>query len=131
MDRGRCMFSSSAEYDARVLLARVMLSMQSCNVRGGSTVRVRGDSMASTIAKKVASTAEKQHDIFEMMNEADKKLCAQIKKYWTEIGFTFTSCTSEPWSAVFVSWCVLKAGVGANKFLFHIRHSEFAFDAIN
>lgn len=87
--------------------------------------------MASTIAKKIASTAEKQHDMFEMMNEADKKLCAQIEKYWTDLGFPFASCTGVAWSAVFVSWCVFKAGVGANKFLFAIRHSEFVHDAIN
>lgn len=65
--------------------------------------------MISPFAKRVATTAEQQHARFQFMNEADPELCRQIQKWTEEIGFTFNSWTSVPWSAVFVSWCVKEA----------------------
>ena len=87
--------------------------------------------MASAMARRIASVAGDQHRRFHMMDEGDPKLCAQIRKYWTEIGLTFTSCTSVPWSAVFVSWCVKKAGVTPSQFLFEQSHARFVHDCIN
>jgi hypothetical protein len=53
-------------------------------------------------AKKLATIAQDQHTQFQFTNEADTALCKQIKKWTEDIGFPFSSCTSVPWSAVFV-----------------------------
>jgi hypothetical protein len=84
----------------------------------------------STFAKRLAVVAEEQHDTFHMMDEADPVLCKQIKRYWTELRLGFTSCVTVPWSAVFVSWCVKKAGATAAEFTFSAAHSVFVHDAI-
>ena len=64
----------------------------------------------SSFAKKLAAVAQAQHTRFQFVNEADPLLCKQIKKWTQDIGFSFTSCTTVPWSAVFISWCVMNAG---------------------
>lgn len=87
--------------------------------------------MASTFAKSLADTAFDQHSKFHLMDETDAALCGQIKKYWNDLGFTFTSCSSVPWSAVFVSWCVKQAGATSTEFKFAAAHSVFVHDAIN
>lgn len=84
----------------------------------------------SAFAKKLASIAEDQHKKFQFTNEADPLLCKQIKKWTQDIGFTFTSCTSVPWSAVFVSWCVKEAGATKSEFKFAMAHSVFVNQAI-
>jgi hypothetical protein len=95
-------------------------------------VHSSGDSdMTTSFAKKLADIALEQHDDFHLFHESDPQLCNQIKKYWTDIGLTFTSCTSVPWSAVFVSWCVKKAGATTADFKFAAAHSVFVHDAIN
>ncbi|MFD0934100.1 DUF2272 domain-containing protein [Methylobacterium trifolii] len=66
-----------------------------------------------------------------MLDEADSALCKQIRAYWTDLGLGFTSCTTVPWSAVFVSWCVKKAGATATEFKFAAAHSVFVNAAIN
>lgn len=83
-----------------------------------------------TFARRLAQIAEEQHDRFHLMDEGDSLLCKQIRKYWSEVGLQFTSCVSEPWSAVFVSWCVKQAGATADEFKFADSHSEFVHRAI-
>lgn len=81
-------------------------------------------------AKRVASIAQEQHAKFQFTNEADPALCNQIRKWTQEIGFAFHSCVSVAWSAVFVSWCVMKAGADKQEFEFAMAHSVFVNRAI-
>ena len=84
----------------------------------------------SAFANRLASIAEDQHAKFQFTNEADPLLCAQIRKWTEDIGFDFTSCTEVPWSAVFVSWCVMQAGATRSEFKFAMSHSVFVNQAI-
>jgi len=84
----------------------------------------------SAFAKKLATVAQDQHTKFQFTNEADPLLCKQIKKWTQDIGFTFTSCTKVPWSAVFISWCVKQAGATKTEFKFAMAHSVFVNQAI-
>lgn len=84
----------------------------------------------TAFAKKLATIAQEQHTKFQFTNEADPLLCKQIKKWTQDIGFQFQSCTSVPWSAVFVSWCVKQAGAAKSEFRFAMAHSEFVNQAI-
>lgn len=87
--------------------------------------------MATTIfTKKLAETAQQQYQLYKSMDERDEKLCRQIRTYYEGLGFTFTSCVAEPWSAVFISWCVLKAGATSDEFRFSRSHSQFVYAAI-
>ncbi|HWO02215.1 MAG TPA: DUF2272 domain-containing protein [Blastocatellia bacterium] len=84
----------------------------------------------SAFAKKRANIAQEQHAKFQFTNEADPTLCKQIKKWTQDIGFAFTSCTTVPWSAVFISWCVKQAGATKSEFKFAMAHSVFVNQAI-
>jgi hypothetical protein len=86
--------------------------------------------MPSPFALRLASIAEQQHAKFQFTNEADPALCKQIQKWTTDIGFSFTSCTKVPWSAVFISWCVRQAGATTAEFKFAMAHSVFVHQAI-
>src|ERR1043165_3354399 len=69
-------------------------------------------------------------DRFSTITETDPRLCGEIRR-WTEgIGADFISCSQEPWSAVFVSWCVKQAGATAAEFKFSKAHSVFVHKAI-
>lgn len=81
-------------------------------------------------AKKLVDITQQQYATYKNMDEAENKLCKQIHKYWTDLGFNFTSCVSVPWSAVFVSWCVKQAGATAIEFKFAQSHSKFVNKAI-
>lgn len=85
--------------------------------------------MPSTYARKLATVAQQQHDTHHMDHEGDPPLAKQIQKYWTDLAFAFPGVAS-PWSAVFVSWCVRKAGASKKEFPGAIRHSEFVHWAI-
>jgi hypothetical protein len=87
-------------------------------------------SAPSPFAIKLAAVAQDQHTAFQFTNEADPLLCKEIKKWTQEIGFPFTSCTTVPWSAVFISWCVKKAGATKTEFRFAMSHSVFVHQAI-
>ncbi|HEX8694464.1 MAG TPA: DUF2272 domain-containing protein [Longimicrobium sp.] len=89
-------------------------------------------SVPSAFAAKLATIAQGLHDRFHEMNEADPALCSQIKKWTVDIGGAFVSCTHKdhPWSAVFVSWCVMSAGATSSEFRFSKRHSVFVNKAI-
>jgi hypothetical protein len=84
----------------------------------------------SAFAMKLAGVAQDQHDKFHLMNEADPALCKQIKKYAADLRLGSTDCVSEPWSAIFVSWCVMTAGATAAEFKFSKSHSVFVHQAI-
>jgi hypothetical protein len=85
---------------------------------------------ASAFSNKLAGLAEEQHNVFHMLDEADMSLCKQIKRYWQDLGLSFTSCVTVPWSAVFVSWCVKQAGATSSEFKFSAAHSVFVHQAI-
>jgi len=84
----------------------------------------------SEFATRLASIAEDQHAKFQFTNEADPELCQQIQKWTEDIGFEFESCTKVPWSAVFVSWCIMQAGATRSEFEFSMQHSVFINRAI-
>ncbi|WP_294301720.1 DUF2272 domain-containing protein [uncultured Chryseobacterium sp.] len=87
--------------------------------------------MATTLfAKKLAETAQQQYLLYKRMDEGDEQLCRQIRKYYRDLGFPFASCVAVPWSAVFISWCVLKAGATSAEFRFSASHSRFVYAAI-
>lgn len=85
---------------------------------------------ASAFAKKLAGIAEEQHMTFHLLDEADPLLCRQIQRYWRDLELQFTDCVTVPWSAVFVSWCVKKAGATSSEFEFAAAHSVFVHKAI-
>lgn len=87
----------------------------------------------SAFATKLASIAKARHDKFELVTEADPELCTEIKRWTIAIGGSFVSCTSDdhPWSAVFISSCVLEAGATKEEFKFSKAHSVFVHQAIN
>ena len=84
----------------------------------------------SDYAKELASVAKEQHDLFHLIDENDEPLSSQIKKYWQAVGQPFESVET-PWSAVFISFCVKKAGATAAEFEFAAQHSVFVHHAIN
>lgn len=86
--------------------------------------------LAVPFPNQLAAIAEDQHARYHLMDEADSVLCKQIQAYWTDLGLTFESCVSVPWSAVFASWCVQRAGATAAEFKFSAAHSEFVYEAI-
>ena len=85
--------------------------------------------MPTAYAKKLSATAQGQYDKYRLQHEHDAQLSAQIKKYWEALGLGFPGVNT-PWSAVFVSWCVLTAGAASGEFKFSQRHSEFVHWAI-
>jgi hypothetical protein len=85
--------------------------------------------MATPFVDKLVDLTQKEHDTFHMDNEHDAKLKAEIKKMWGDVGFTFPG-VSTPWSAVFVSAMMERAGATAGEFRFAAAHSEFVHKAI-
>jgi hypothetical protein len=85
--------------------------------------------MPTPFGKKLAGTAEKQYDTYHWQDENDPDLSKQIKNYWIELGFSFPGIGTA-WSAVFVSWCVKKAGATSAEFKFAKAHSKFVYEAI-
>src|SRR4051812_37824474 len=78
-----------------------------------------------TFAHTLVDFALAQHHEFQFLTEDHPKLCNQIKQFWNQTVGGFTSCTDVPWSAVFVSFCVKKAGATAAEFKFAAAHSVF------
>lgn len=85
--------------------------------------------MPSKYAKELAATALDQFNEFHEFSESDPPLAAQIKRYWTGIGLKFPGVKTA-WSAVFVSFCVKKAGATASEFAFAAAHAKFVKAAI-
>jgi hypothetical protein len=85
--------------------------------------------MATKFCTDLAKIAEDQHRKFHLIQEGDEPLRSQIRRFWRDLGFTFPGVTT-PWSAVFVSWCVKKAGALATEFRFAAAHSVFVHQSI-
>jgi hypothetical protein len=83
----------------------------------------------SAFAKRVAAVALDQHQQFHMRHEHDPPLAKQIQRFWGDLGFAFPG-VHVAWSAVFVSWCLQKAGATPDDFLFERAHGRFVHWAI-
>lgn len=81
-------------------------------------------------ALRLVSTAMAEHAAYRRVKETDPVFCDQIKKYWQVVGTRVTECVSDPWSAVFVSYCVKTAGATSDEFRFADAHSQFVYQAI-
>jgi len=84
---------------------------------------------SSIFAQKLAARAQDLHDRFHLKHETDRPLAAQIKEFWGDVGVPFPG-VQEPWSAVFVSSCVKRAGATSTEFSFSPQHSVFVHRAI-
>lgn len=85
--------------------------------------------MPSAFASQLANIARALHDKFHLQDEGDPPLSAEIRHFWEDLGFTFPG-VEEPWSAVFVSSCVFRAGAKPAEFRFAPLHSVFVHEAI-
>lgn len=83
----------------------------------------------TTFQKRLASIVQQEHAKYALMRESEPPLAAQIKRYWSDLGFKFKD-VGVAWSAVFVSWCVKAAGATKQQFRFATMHSEFVYRAI-
>jgi hypothetical protein len=86
--------------------------------------------MPSDFEKKVGITASGEYDAFHLNSEADPPLSQRIEEYWRGLDLDFPGVTV-PWSAVFVSWCIKRAGASAAEFKFSPEHSVFVRWAID
>ena len=85
--------------------------------------------MATAYVKKLVTIAEEQYNSYHLESESDVELSKQIRKYWTDLGFSFPGVTTA-WSAIFISWCIKKAGATGEEFLFNPAHARFVHAAI-
>ena len=85
--------------------------------------------MSTAFEKRLATIAQQQFDKYRWLRENQDPLAGQIKAYWTDLDLAFPN-VAQPWSAVFVSWCVKQAGATAAQFLFSSQHSQFVHAAI-
>lgn len=85
--------------------------------------------MATKYALKLASIAEDLHTRFHMQNENDPPLSKEIATFWKDTGEKFPG-VEIPWSAVFVSACVKRAGATSAEFKFSPAHAVFVKQAI-
>lgn len=85
--------------------------------------------MATDYVKRLVTILEEQYNNFHLDSESDVGLSKQIKKYWIELGLSFPGVTTA-WSAIFISWCIKKAGATKNEFLFNAAHAKFVNVAI-
>lgn len=83
----------------------------------------------SAFEQRLATVTRGEYDTFRFQSENDPGLAARIKLYWNGIGLTFPG-VGTAWSAVFVSWCVKRAGADATEFKFSPQHSVFVNWAI-
>ncbi len=84
----------------------------------------------TAFAQNLATIARDQHDRFHLVDENDEPLSSQIRHYWETLEFPFPGVETA-WSAVFVSFCVKKAGATASEFEFAAAHSVFVHEAIH
>ena len=85
--------------------------------------------MASTYTLKLAGIAQDLHDRFHLQHETDPELTKEIKSFWKDVGDPFPG-VSTPWSAVFISACVKRAGAKSSEFDFSPAHAVFVNKAI-
>lgn len=86
--------------------------------------------MTTPYVAGLVSIAEAERAAYGGHNEHDSVLAKRIRTYWEELGFAFPGVTTA-WSAVFVSWCVKRAGATRDEFAFSARHAAFVNKAIN
>jgi hypothetical protein len=91
---------------------------------------------SGVVRTALVAIAREQYQRYHGMHEANEPLRSRIKGYWDELRaeagneFIFTSTTGVPWSAVFVCWCLQKAGVTHAEFRFSRQHSVYIHAAI-
>lgn len=85
--------------------------------------------MATVFQKKLAAVALGAYEKFHLLRENQEPLLSQVEQYWKATVGGFPGI-NEPWSAVFISWCVKQAGATSNEFTFASGHSVFVFHAI-
>lgn len=85
---------------------------------------------AAGFAARLAASAQNEFALVRQTDETAPPLRQRIETYWTDLGLDFPG-VGEAWSAVFVSWNVLKAGAKREHFSFSARHSTFVHAAIN
>lgn len=80
---------------------------------------------------KLATIAQNEFHQFNVNIETDPPLLNQIKRYYAFLGWTFEGVgNAHPWSAVFISWCVKKAGAVDSEFKFSDAHAVFVKQCI-
>jgi len=90
---------------------------------------VDGLPLPSPFASRLATIAKQEFDQFGGTDEGQTPLRERIRNYYDFLGFDFES-VEVPWSAVFISFCVKKAGAVSSEFDFSPEHSQFVFQAI-
>lgn len=87
--------------------------------------------MPTPFAKQLADIAQAQFDRFHRMHESEKDLFNAIKKWNKDLNLAKDfDPVGQPWSALFISWCVFEAGATASEFKFALAHSQFVNQAI-
>lgn len=87
--------------------------------------------MPTPFAQKVAATTLEQFDRFHRLHESDPELFKAIKKWNRDLKLAPDfDPVGQPWSALFISWCVFAAGATVSEFKFALAHSQFANQAI-
>ena len=87
--------------------------------------------MPTPFAQKLADVTQAQFDLFHGQHEGDPALFKAIKKWNKDLHLAPDfDPVSQPWSALFVSWCVFTAGATAAEFKFALAHSQFDNQAI-
>lgn len=85
--------------------------------------------MSTSFQRRLATIAQQQFDKYHLLRENQNPLSGQIRLYWENIGLQFPGVETA-WSAVFISWCIKKAGASPAQFGFAASHSRFFFQAI-
>src|SRR5215210_2781187 len=90
--------------------SRALPTRRGCNADASDLANRKETTMPeppapSEFARKLASIAVEQHRLFHEIHETDEPLRSQIRLYWKTLGLDFPG-VDEPWSAVFVSFCV-------------------------
>jgi Uncharacterized protein conserved in bacteria (DUF2272) len=90
----------------------------------------------SQVRDVLIQSASGQFARYGRVNEASEPLRGRIERYWNELRqgvpddtFRFES-VGVPWSAVFISWCVLQAGIPQSDFHYSPQHSQYVKHAI-
>lgn len=89
----------------------------------------------SDFAQELVRVVRGQLAEFGGLDESHPKLRKQIKRYWEETGHRFPDRPKRPgeetpWSAVFVSWCLMEAGATKEEFKFAPAHAIYVKKAI-
>jgi hypothetical protein len=124
--------SASARNFSMTLNFRILNGAQF--VAPGEAMAIAGAGAAAPgaavgFAARLAASAQGEFALVRQTHETAPPLRQRIETYWKELGFDFPG-VGEAWSAVFVSWNVLKAGATKQNFSFSPRHSQFVHDAI-